>query len=433
MHRFTALLLGLAMLSVPDAALSSPKTVELVILHVNDLHGWGFPREYLGSDVPERLHEGCGGLFAAATRVKQIRAELFAQDPELERTFARTGDDGILFLDAGDQWSGTLEDTESQGSAIVELLISPDLDVNASVPGNHAFDFGQARFATLNQKITAHHPMLCANLKHKDGHAIDGVKPWVILPVRGVRVGVVGLVTGNLLVESRPDLTQGLAVDDPIVSLNKSLDEMHALPPEQRPELVVVLSHMAFDRDMKDASGTLKGYERIDHMDDVKPGDDARTDRNVDLIVDGHSHLDLDRKIDSNTWMAQADHFGLKLGEIRITWDPQAHRMVGEPRMKRHLLFDKVLPPDADMLKHQQALVEHVKQTRDHPLVTCEAGLAYPTSPRSDREHLDSPAGRSSHPRFPGYVQRPLVGALPRSLWSIKRECARGCSRPPPA
>ncbi len=147
-----------------------PDRVRLVVLHVNDLHGYAVPREFLGEQLPaEDLGREVGSLFSAATIVARWRDELFREEPALKAEFEKTGHDPILFLDGGDTYSGALDDFETEGGNAIAAESSPALDVDAAAVGNHAWDFGAKRWTELAARITAHHPLLCANLKRKDG------------------------------------------------------------------------------------------------------------------------------------------------------------------------------------------------------------------------------------------------------------------------
>ena len=53
--------------------------------------------------------------------------------------------------------------------------------------------------------------------------------------------------------------------------------------------------------------------------------------------------------------------------------------------MKRHLLFDKLLPPDADMQQHQQALLDHVKTNTEHTYWDDEK--SYPLVSHTDSQY----------------------------------------------
>jgi 5'-nucleotidase len=367
------------------------------VLHVNDLHGYGFPREYLGSDLPrERLGSRAGGLFSAATRVRQIREELFARDPRLAADFERTGDDGILFLEAGDTWSGTLDDARSRGRNVVELLVSRFLDVDASCPGNHAFDFGQARWEQLTRRIARHHPVVCANLRATDGRRLPFLSAYTMARVRGVRVGIIGVLTPTALAETLADNVKGLEVIDPVAAIESAVRTLRASAPGERPDLVIVLSHVAFDRKLRrpgHAGPAIEGFALLAAMDDRRAGDDAVVERNVDLVVDGHSHLDLDRAVDSNTWIVQADHYALRLGEVRIPWDPVRRRPAGPPVARRHLLVEDVLPVDREMLSAYRRLARSAEAMNAAASASASPGLAIPILARSDRSQLASPAG----------------------------------------
>src|SRR5687767_14332150 len=93
-----------------DAAL--PETLTISVLGLNDLHG--------------RI----GALPVFAGYVAIVR-ELRERDGG-----------GVLLVDAGDIFQGTLESNLSEGESVMEAYRA--LDMDAAALGNHEFDFGPA-------------------------------------------------------------------------------------------------------------------------------------------------------------------------------------------------------------------------------------------------------------------------------------------------
>lgn len=384
-------LVALISLLAPALALAAQPargsdTTEVVFLHFNDLHGYVVPREFLGNQLPEeRIGEEVGSLFSAGTLVERWREKLFAKDPELEAHFEATGDDGIFFLDGGDSYSGTLPDARTQGALVAEVMNSPHLDIDAGVCGNHSWDFGQERWLELLKINAAHHPMLTANLRRKDGTTIEGLGSWSMLQSRGLKVAVIGLLAGNALHSAAPEFTEGLIVDDPFERLDQILAEIEAQHPV-RPDLIVVLSHVAFERGAD-------SFQKLAAMDDVMPGDDGKPYRNVDLIIDGHSHVEHEVKIDENSWLVQADHYGVKLGEVVLDYSRSAKRIEGAPRMRRVTLLTKEVPLHAGMMADHATQVAEARALEESILVPASPGVRIPALPRTALRELRNPSG----------------------------------------
>lgn len=361
-------------------------TAQVVFLHFNDLHGYVVPREFLGNQLPESaIGEEVGSLFSAGTLVERWREKLFAADPALEARFEATGDDGILFLDGGDSYSGTLSDARTLGGLAAAVMNSPHLDIDAGVCGNHSWDFGQERWLELLKISSAHHPMLTANLRRKNGVAIDGLGSWTMLETQGLKVAVIGLLAGNALHSAAPEFTQGLIVDDPDARLEAILAEIETQVPE-RPDLIVVLSHVAYERDAT-------SFQRLAAMDDVQPGDDGKRSRNVDLIIDGHSHVEHDVKIDENTWLVQADHYGVKLGEVVLDYSRSGRKVVGAPKSRRVTLLTKDVPLHPGMMTDHATQVAEARELEESILVPASPEVRIPALPRTALRELQNPSG----------------------------------------
>lgn len=384
-------LLSCSFMFLAAPLVSGAEPIDLVVLHTNDLHGYVFPREFQGSQLPEKyLGQQVGSLFSAATVVGQWREKLFAQDAALEERFEKTGDDGILFLDAGDSYSGTLDDFESQGENVIEVMTSPHLDVDAAAVGNHDLDFGQERWKTLREKSVKSHPILAANLDVEKGERPTFLSDYAILETRGVKVAVIGLLTETALHAVRQEVTKGLKVTNPMERLGQILEKLEK---EGRPDLVMVISHVAFERGGFQHGKPVDYFESIAKMDDDKPGDDAKRAMNVDVVIDGHSHVDHTQQLDANTLLVQADHYGVKLGEVVIRWDPEKKSIVGAPAARRIPLAVSEVPLHEGMSKDFAALVEKVKASNERKVCTCEEGLEIPTLLRTDTGSLANPSG----------------------------------------
>lgn len=108
----------------------------------------------------------------------------------------------VVLLDGGDMFQGTLVSNLHEGAAMVHALNAVGYD--AVAVGNHEFDYGpvgphespkapgeDARGALLAREAEAKYPFLSANvLDAKTGKTF--ARPWVILDVDHVKVGVVG-------------------------------------------------------------------------------------------------------------------------------------------------------------------------------------------------------------------------------------------------
>src|SRR4051812_35835593 len=138
----------------------------LTILHTNDLHSRLTPLDN---------HRGGFAYLAAA-----IRHE-------------REGCIDCILLNAGDLAQGTPVSTMFKGVPIFEIANMFGFD--AATLGNHDFDYGWKQ--TQNFMETSKYPIVSSNIVDSQGRLFTA-KPWVILKVNGLRVGIIGAMTDDL-------------------------------------------------------------------------------------------------------------------------------------------------------------------------------------------------------------------------------------------
>jgi len=162
-------------------------TFTLSLIGTNDLHG----------GVLE--DNGRGGLALLDGYISNLRA-------------ARQQDGGaVLLLDGGDLFQGTLESNLTEGAVVVDAYNT--IGYQAATIGNHEFDYGPVGSAAipgapgddprgaLKERLSqSHFPWVAANLlQTATGKPVQwpNVAPSTVITVNGVKIGVVGLITGE--------------------------------------------------------------------------------------------------------------------------------------------------------------------------------------------------------------------------------------------
>lgn len=358
------------------AAGSRLSAQDLVILHTNDVHGYAFPRAFAGEQLdPSDLGVRIGGLFSTSTLKRWIEtgdrrlASKKLESPLLNSLAGKKTP--VLFLDAGDWYGGTLFGEVTRGQAMAQVLSDPDLGVDATVFGNHAWDFGATaahEFVAALEK--AKKPaLLGANLRYQG--APRGL-PSMIFERAGKKIGVVGLCTDGALRASLPEKTKGWVVEDELETLEGILPDLRS-----QSDLVVLLSHIGYGRDDEKR-------KELDRFDDGHP------ERNLELVIDGHSHRDEEVWADADTFVVQADHYGLKAGVVAVRFDTG-----GKPsfQAERVLLRSDRIPEDRRMKRRWKKLLRDRVRTESKTVVTVAPGVQVPHLLRTDQEHLRSPIG----------------------------------------
>ncbi len=181
----------------------------LVILYTNDVHG--------------HLEKTKGGAGAAGIMARWDRE-------------MAGGSGRFLILDGGDMWTGPVLSTYFQGESTVEAMNTMGYD--AAALGNHDFDFG---LGALRQRARqAHFPFLAANVRDGDGNWPDFLRPFTVVEVNRVSVGILGLTTGELLTDTNPTAVEGLR----LIPYELALRDAAAQARAAGAELLILIGHL---------------------------------------------------------------------------------------------------------------------------------------------------------------------------------------------
>jgi len=298
--------------AIPRAFAAWPSGPEsLLILHTNDIHAHLMPYEDAQGDR-------VGGAAARAALIARLRA------------FPGK----TLLLDAGDVFQGTPYYNYFRGVPDYRSMSLVGYDAGAF--GNHELDDGPAHWLRVRKHATF--PILSANvfvtvdsawaapLLPADGEVRRGARwiggervpdgaplrflttPYVIENVGGVKVGILGLTTKDIVAIVSRARNGGVAVSDPVTAAAALVPEIR-----RKADFVVALTHLGVDADRALAS-------RV-------PG--------IDMIVGGHSHTYLWQPLvvmnhNANgyhgTAIVQDGRWGDRVGRLAIALGPDGVR-----------------------------------------------------------------------------------------------------------
>ena len=276
-----------ALLSVGGIALSctEQEVKQITILHTNDVHSHIDP---FGPNDGRNANKG--GVARRATLIQRLRQE----------------NPNTLLLDAGDIFQGTPYFNYYGGE--LEFKLMSMLDYDAATIGNHDFDNGiDGLYAQLPH---AQFDFISANYNFKntimDGH----VAPYKIFIKNGVRIGVFGLgIELEGLVGK--DMFKETKYLDPI---EIAQDMSRILKTEDQCDLIICLSHLGYD------------YENPQKVSDRSL---ARSTKNIDLIIGGHTHTFLNEPtvetnvIGKSVLVNQVGCYGLYIGKVDFYFEPK--------------------------------------------------------------------------------------------------------------
>lgn len=280
-----------ALLTLGGLSLSSFNSIaskHITILHTNDVHSYIDP---FPANHPK--NPNMGGVVRRAALIENIRKE----------------NPNVVLLDAGDIFQGTPYFNYYGGELEFKLMSMMHYDI--ATIGNHDFDNGID--GLLAQLPHAKFDFVSANYNFKNT-VLDGyIKPYKIMFVDGVKIGVFGLgVQLEGLVDKKN--YKETVYNDPI---EVATDMARILKYEKKCDLVICLSHI--------------GFQYKDEPQKVCDISLAKKTKDIDLILGGHTHTFLDKPVieknlDGNDVVInQVGCYGLNLGRIDfyITDDKQ--------------------------------------------------------------------------------------------------------------
>jgi 2',3'-cyclic-nucleotide 2'-phosphodiesterase (5'-nucleotidase family) len=285
----------------PPTGKPKPGAVTLTIIGTNDLHG-----------ALARLPL-LGGFIA------NLRA-------------ARAADGGgVVLVDAGDMFQGTLESNITEGADVVRAYNA--IGYTAAAVGNHEFDFGpegpavtpssaddDARGALKARAKEAKFPIITANIL--DQKTMTRIK-WPNMPasllveVAGIKVGIIGASTEATPFTTMPANFVGLAMSAPAAAV---AEEAKALR-DQGARVIVVTCHIGskcknLDQP-NDTSSCDKNEELFKMIGDLPKGV-------VDVIVAGHTHAAIAHRI-SDIAVIESYSSGRAFGRVDLRIAPDGH------------------------------------------------------------------------------------------------------------
>ena len=301
---------------------------KLTILHSNDLHG-----DFLAEKVDDRL---IGGVSRLSGYVNKARRE----------------DPNTIYCIAGDMFRGSVIDSEFRGISTIEIMNMMAPDVVAI--GNHETDYGIAHLLFLEK--CAKFPIINANLHIKTNNA-RLFKPYHILEIDGMKILFIGILTEDIINQTRNEGVIGSIVDvhEASQEVGRICNAYHAVDID----LTVLLTHIGFEEDKKLA-------EQLDPA------------WGVDIIIGGHSHTFIDEPaVVNNTLIVQVGTGTDQIGRFDITVDTDNncisdYRWQNVPIDANHCPKDAALEGIISYYKTQtdekyQRMITRFKRQLTHP------------------------------------------------------------------
>jgi 5'-nucleotidase len=262
---------------------------KLNILHTNDTHSRIDPFPNDGSQW-----SGKGGVSR--------RAAYFAT--------VKSNNTHTLIVDAGDILQGTPYFNYYKGEVEIEAMNKMGYEV--ATLGNHDFDAGIERLATLIEK--AHFSFINCNYDVAGTPIENKFTPFKIIKKGKLKIGLYGLGV-DLDGLHIPEIAEKIKYTDPIIAAQKAEKQLK----EQNCNLIICLSHLG---------NTSRIYGQ------AADSDIAKNTRCTDLIIGGHTHTFLEKpqnftNLSGKTVLVnQVGWAGIWVGNIEFYFDSKGKKTI---------------------------------------------------------------------------------------------------------
>ena len=283
------------------AGLAYSQRTTITVLATTDMHGNLYPVDYVTDQPAAR------GLAKVATLIRAAEAE----------------NPNHLLIDCGDTIQGTpleyaYQDIVRTGLGPLGLKPAAPLDhdpmmlamnrlgYDAMAVGNHEYNFGLKNLDKA--RSDARFPWLSANTAVAPGGKERPFEAYVVKTVGGVKVAVIGITTPAIPTWEKPENLGSYRFLPPVDALKKAVAELRA---REHPDLIVVAAHTGLGRDLD--TGRLED-----------PAENAVYDMavgvpDVDAIVFGHSHSQLEGRSVGKVLLVQPKNWAISLARLDFT------------------------------------------------------------------------------------------------------------------
>jgi len=310
--RRLAIVLLLVWASGPHIDAQRSATITISVVATTDVHGGVLPRG-------ER-----GGVELFGGYVRNLRA-------------ARLRDGGgVLLVDSGDMFQGTLESNLNEGAAVIRAYNG--FGYAAAAIGNHEFDFGPAgpdetarnagedpRGALKARAAEARFPLLAANtIDDATGKPVTwpNVKPSTLVTVRGVKIGLVGVTTVDTAQQTIAANVAGLTFAPLAPVITREAMSLRS----RGATIVIVLAHAGGRCTKLDNP---EDVSSCDQMSEIMAVGRELPKGLVDMISAGHTHQAMAQDVDGIA-IVEAYATGRSFSRVDLTVNRSSGAVVGK-------------------------------------------------------------------------------------------------------
>jgi 5'-nucleotidase / UDP-sugar diphosphatase len=317
------------------AAFSSDNVVRISIIHTTDLHGHILPTtDYLGN-------ANLGGFARCVTQIRRWR---------------RQNRNSIL-IDVGDVYQGTEVSLRTKGGLMIDLFNHFKYD--AWIVGNHEFDWGADTFRSAVSRSDM--PVLAANMSidgKRCGEISDAknpfakIQPYVLKQFGEIRIAIIGVTTPGMPFWFRPEFIPAFDFEHAVEPVRRAIATAKA----EGANTIVLAGHMG----LKSHGGGDDFANNVVALTSEFPETSA--------FIAGHTHQTIPSRLSNGVLLTQADHFGIHIGRLDLTFDRSSKRLLHR-EAQCELLKDQI-PNDHVVLSRAKSFLDQSAAALAEPIGT---------------------------------------------------------------
>ena len=274
------------------STLNSDDTVQISILHTTDLHGHILPTtDYAGT--PD-----LGGFARCTTQIRRWRRQ----------------NRNSIVIDVGDVYQGTDVSLRTNGALMIDLF--NHLKFDAWIVGNHEFDWGLDTFANAVAKSAM--PVLAANMsideKPSGGsqNPFAKLRPYILKEFDEIKIAIIGVTTPGMPFWFRPEFIRGFNFEHSVEPARRAI----ASAKGEGAHAIVLAGHMG----LKSRGGGDDFANNVAALTSEFP--------EIAAFIAGHTHQVIPSRLSNGVLLTQADHFGIHVGRVDLTFDRASKKLV---------------------------------------------------------------------------------------------------------
>ena len=182
------------------------------------------------------------------------------------------------------------------------------LGYDAMTVGNHEYNAGLANLAKARDD--AKFPWLSANTTVARSGAEREFAPYIVKTVGGVKVAVIGITTPVIPIWERAENLGAYRFTSPVDAVRKALAKLRR---DERPDIVVVAAHSGLGRNPQTGAAEEPSENVVYQLAEQMP--------DLDAIVFGHSHQQLEGLLVGKVLLVQPKNAGVSLARLDFTLD----------------------------------------------------------------------------------------------------------------